>query len=134
MEQVEVDWMPHCDDGSLPADSALVEWTTALLNAMDQYGRSMRVEPEKTRRQLESAGFTHIRQETVTVCYCPWTKDAHQRKVARWFNAGLRDGLRAMSYAPLIKIAGKSREEVEILCDRMFKDMCTLRYHSYCRM
>ncbi|EWZ29080.1 hypothetical protein FOZG_17192 [Fusarium oxysporum Fo47] len=134
MEQVEIDWTPQCDDDSLPTDSALSEWASKLLDAMDQYGRPMRVNPEKTRRQLALAGFVDISETVIRACYNPWPEDATEKEAARWFNVGLSSGLTALSCAPMVRMLGMSKEEVEGLCDRVNKEICMRSYHAYCRI
>ncbi|KAL9572161.1 hypothetical protein ACKAV7_003649 [Fusarium commune] len=101
MEQVEIDWAPQCDDDSLPTDSALSQWASKLLDAMDQYGRPMRVNTEKTRQQLALAGFVDISETVIRACYNPWPEDATEKEAARWFNMGLSSGLTALSCAPM---------------------------------
>ncbi|KAG7402876.1 Secondary metabolism regulator laeA [Fusarium oxysporum f. sp. rapae] len=134
MEQVEIDWAPQCDDDSLPTDSALSQWASKLLNAMDQYGRPMRVNPEKTRRQLALAGFVDISETVIRACYNPWPEDATEKEAARWFNVGLSSGLTALSCAAMVRMLGMSKEEVEGLCDRVNKEICMRSYHAYCRI
>jgi hypothetical protein len=134
MEQVEIDWAPQCDDDSLPTDSALSQWASKLLDAMDQYGRPMRVNPEKTRQQLALAGFVDISETVIRACYNPWPEDATEKEAARWFNMGLSSGLTALSCAPMVRMLGMSKEEVEGLCDRVNKEICMRSYHAYCRM
>ncbi|SPJ83525.1 uncharacterized protein FTOL_10100 [Fusarium torulosum] len=101
MEQVEIDWAPQCDDDSLPTDSALSQWASKLLDAMDQYGRPMRVNPEKTRQQLALAGFVDISETVIRACFNPWPEDITEKEAARWFNAGLSSGLTALSCAAM---------------------------------
>ncbi|EXK24837.1 hypothetical protein FOMG_18464 [Fusarium oxysporum f. sp. melonis 26406] len=134
MEQVEIDWAPQCDDDSLPTDSALSQWALKLLDAMDQYGRPMRVNPEKTRQQLALAGFVDISETVIRACYNPWPEDATEKEAARWFNVGLSSGLTALSSAPMVRMLGMSKEEVEGLCDRVNKEICMRSYHAYCRI
>ncbi|KAG7404355.1 Secondary metabolism regulator laeA [Fusarium oxysporum f. sp. rapae] len=134
MEQVEIDWIPQCDDDSLPTDSALSEWASKLLDAMDQYGRPIRVNPEKTRRQLALAGFVNISETVIRACYNPWPEDATEKEAARWFNVGLSSGLTALSCAAMVRMLGMSKEEVEGLCDRVNKEICMRSYHAYCRI
>ncbi|EXA30485.1 hypothetical protein FOVG_18151 [Fusarium oxysporum f. sp. pisi HDV247] len=134
MEQVEIDWAPQCDDDSLPTDSALSQWASKLLDAMDQYGRPMRVNPEKTRQQLALAGFVDISETVIRACYNPWPEDATEKEAARWFNMGLSSGLTALSCAPMVRMLGMSKEEVEGLCDRVDKEICMRSYHAYCRI
>ncbi|KAH6881085.1 methyl transferase, partial [Thelonectria olida] len=134
MEQVEIDWVPRCDDGTLPTDSALGEWASKLLKSLDRHGRSMRVDPEETRRQLALAGFTDIDETVIKVCYCPWSEDRHERQVGRWFNIGLSQGLTALSCFPMRRMLGMSQKDVKDLCLKAKRDMCDLRYHAYCRV
>ncbi|KAH7142382.1 hypothetical protein DER46DRAFT_630986 [Fusarium sp. MPI-SDFR-AT-0072] len=111
MDQVEIDWAPQCDDDSLPTDSALSQWASKLLDAMDQYGRPMRVNPEKTRQQLALAGFVDISETVIRACYNPWPEDATEKEAARWFNMGLSSGLTALSCAPMIYLDGKETQD-----------------------
>lgn len=133
-EQVEIDWIPRCDDGSLPPDSALSQWASKLLDAMDRYGRPMRVRPDETRRQFEQAGFVNICETVIRACYNPWPEDPSEKEVGRWFNSGLSSGLIALSCAPMVRILGMSREEVECLCARVNEEICMRSYHAYCEM
>ncbi|KAG7413357.1 Secondary metabolism regulator LAE1 [Fusarium oxysporum f. sp. raphani] len=101
-----------CDDDSLPTDSALSEWASKLLDAMDQYGRPMRVNPEKTRRQLALAGFVDISETVIRACYNPWPEVATEKEAARWFNLGLSSGLTALSCAAMnIYLDGKETRD-----------------------
>ncbi|KAH6977627.1 hypothetical protein EDB80DRAFT_692346 [Ilyonectria destructans] len=102
IEHVEIDWVPQCDDNSLPPTSSLIKWASKLLDAMDQHGRPMRVHPRKTRRELELAGFQDI-SETVIKAYCnPWPEETHEKEVGKWFNLGLSQGLTALSYVAMV--------------------------------
>ncbi|KAI8648832.1 hypothetical protein NCS56_01499100 [Fusarium sp. Ph1] len=134
MEQVEIDWVPQCDDGSLPPDSALSQWAETLLDAMDRYGRPMRVQPEDTRRQLALAGFVDISETVIRTCYNPWPEDPNEKEAARWFNVGLSNGLTTLSCAAMVRMLGMSKEEVEGLCARVKREICMRTYHAYCRI
>lgn len=134
IEHVEIDWVPRCDDNSLPSDSSLSQWAEKLLDAMDQYGRPMRVRPEETQRRLGLAGFEDINETVIKAYYNAWPEDSHGKEVGNWFNLGLSNGLTALSYAAMVKWLGMSKEEVESLCNRVNKDICMLKYHAYCRI
>ncbi|KAL6411816.1 hypothetical protein AUP68_04195 [Ilyonectria robusta] len=123
MEQVEIDWVPRCDDGTLPTDSALDEWTSRLLKSLDQHGSSMRVHPDETRRQLVLAGFTEIDETVIKVCYCPWSEDRYEREAGRWFNTGLSQGLTAVLCFPMTRMLGMSQEDVKDLCLKAKRDI-----------
>ncbi|KAF4454046.1 hypothetical protein F53441_3372 [Fusarium austroafricanum] len=112
MEQVEIDLAPQCDDNSLPTDSALSQWASKLLDAMDQYGRPMRVNPEKTRQQLALAGFVDISETVIRACYNPWPEDATEKDAARWFNVGLSSGLTGLSCAAMTGQSLTTEEDI----------------------
>ncbi|KAJ2898994.1 hypothetical protein MKZ38_003563 [Zalerion maritima] len=124
MEQVEVDWVPRCDDDSLPPDSTLSQWASKLLDAIDQYGRPMRVHPEEARRQLALAGFVDISEAVIRACHNSWPEDPNEKEAGRWFNLGLSNGLTALSYAAMVRMLGMSKEEVESLCARANREIC----------
>ncbi|KAH6982517.1 hypothetical protein EDB80DRAFT_592880 [Ilyonectria destructans] len=115
-------------------DSSLSQWAKKLLDAMDQYGRPMRVRPEETQRQLGLAGFEDISETVIKAYYNTWPEDSHEKEVGNWFNLGLSNGLTALSYAAMVKWLRMSKEEVESLCNRVNTDICMLSYHAYCRI
>ncbi|OWT42606.1 methyltransferase LaeA [Pochonia chlamydosporia 170] len=117
LEQVEIDWVPRYDDGNVPYKNALIDWTDKLLDAMDQHGRSMRVESEQTRQQLARAGFSYIRESSAKVCFSPWSKDPHEKEVALWFRAGFCRGIKALSYGPMKTYLGMSIRDIDHLCE-----------------
>lgn len=101
---------------------------------MDLYGRPMRVHPGQTRRRLALAGFTDINETVIRVCYSPWSEDGNAKEAGRWFNVGLSEGLMALSLSAMVTILGMSEKEVEVLCEKVRQEICTLSYHAYCRM
>ena len=94
----------------------------------------MRAHPAKTRALLEGGGFANISQTAVRICYSPWSYDSHERSVSRWFNAGLRHRLLALTCAPLTKVLGMSLTEVENICAQAYRDMCDLTLRAHCTM
>ncbi|KAH6970498.1 S-adenosyl-L-methionine-dependent methyltransferase [Ilyonectria sp. MPI-CAGE-AT-0026] len=134
IEHIEIDWDPQCDDRSLPPNSSLSQWAKKLLDAMDRYGRPMKVDSKETQRQLGVAGFTNI-SETVIKAYCnDWPEDSHDKEVGNWFNFGFSIGLAALSYAAMVETLRMSKEEVESLCNEVKSEICTRSYHAYCTM
>ena len=111
-----------------------MDWTDKLLNAMDRHGRSMRVEPTRTRQLLKAAGFKHIDESSVKVCFSPWSDDRQERRAALWFRAAFEHGIRALSYGPMTTYLGMSTKEIDLLCDTVLQELHTSRYKAYCRM
>ncbi|KAH0593447.1 hypothetical protein MHUMG1_08904 [Metarhizium humberi] len=144
---IESDWKPmeHNWDlihvrtlfgagGNIPYKCALIDWTDKLLRAMDLHGRSMRVEPERTRRQLRTAGFSDIHDCSIRVGFTPWSEDRHERDVALWFGAGFSRAIKALSYGPMSLYLTMSIKDIDLLCEAVLDELRTARYKAYCRI
>lgn len=83
---------------------------------------------------IEEAGFVDFEQRTICCYVNPWSEDPKERKVAKWFNLGLRYSLQALGLMPMIEKLGMSKEQVNDLCDRAIEENTKLRYHGYCTM
>ncbi|KAL6358616.1 hypothetical protein LRP88_08806 [Fusarium phalaenopsidis] len=134
LEHVEIDWTPRWDDDERPSNSSFTQWAELFLTGMDQFNRTARVAPEETRQMLEAAGFTDIKQEIIPAFVCPWSPDRREREIARWFNLGLSHSLESLSLMPLVEKHRLGPDEVRELCARVKREICILRYHTYCNI
>jgi len=134
IEHVELDWRPNWDDTEMPFNSALKQWTDFFVTGMEKLGRSVKVEPEETRHLMEQAGFTDFRQEAIKVYYNPWSRDRQEWETGRWFNLGFCLGLEALSLMPMTEKLNENPWNVRKLCEKVKEEVCTLRWHPYCRM
>lgn len=133
MEQVEIDFQPRCDDGSLPPNSALVQWSQYLMQASERAYKPLAYNT-MTRQMLEGQGFVDISEQRIRVPLNPWPADLHQKEIGRWYNLGLVQGLEAMSLGPLTRMCNWTKEEVDRLVAEAKKDICLKRHHVYCHM
>jgi hypothetical protein len=133
MEQVEMDFFPRCDDGSLPANSALVKWAQYLTDASDRAYKPLAYNVH-TKAMLEGQGFVDISEEVIRVPLNPWPSDPHQREIGRWYNLGLVQGLEGLSIGPLTRMLGWSSADVHGLIAEAKKDICSKKNHVYCYM
>ncbi|KAJ4311922.1 Secondary metabolism regulator lae1 [Fusarium piperis] len=134
LEHVEIDWTPRWDDDERPSNSSFTRWAELFLTGMDQFNRTARVVPEETRQMLEATGFTDIKHEIIPAFVCPWSPDRREREIARWFNLGLSHSLESLSLMPLVEKHGLGPDEVRELCERVKRETCVLRYHTYCNI
>jgi hypothetical protein len=131
IEQVEVDLQPRCDDGTLPANSALVAWYNYLIDATARANRPIAYQ-HNTKEMLQTAGFIDIREEVVRAPLNTWPTDKHQKLLGRWFNIGLIDGLEALSLAPFTRVNNwKAEEHVRPLLQDVSKEIASTRIHAY---
>ena len=133
-EQVEIDWMPRCDDGSLPQNSALEKWANELLNAMRDAGRPIGVDTARTRAAMTAAGLVDFTEEIIRVPFNAWSKDPHEYQIGRWFLLGLCEGLQALSLAPLTRVKGWTYQQVQELVDSVSGEIRSLEHHAYCHL
>jgi hypothetical protein len=71
-----------CDDGSLPPDAPLAQWSRHLVEASEKLGATM-ASPKDYKQQLLDAGF----QDVVDLEYKwptnPWPKDARHKEIGK---------------------------------------------------
>ncbi|KAL1875318.1 hypothetical protein VTK73DRAFT_10155 [Phialemonium thermophilum] len=132
IEQVEIDWTPYCDDGTLPNPSYTKLWVNELLGAMDDHGRSMTVNSQETISQLQNAGFVDIKEEVIKIPFSGWPTEKTARDTGRWFNLGFTNGLMGLTLAPLTRMRDRTKEEVSDLVDRVKREICSRKVHAYC--
>lgn len=137
---MEIDWVPKYEDEHVPYKCALLNWADKLLCAMDRHGRSMRVEPKRTRKQLEAAGFKDIHESSVKIGLSPWSDEPQQRLLALYWRSGFNRAIKALSYGPMNMHLSMSIREIDLLCEAVLDELYAVdefrapRYKAYCRM
>ncbi|KAK0731414.1 S-adenosyl-L-methionine-dependent methyltransferase [Lasiosphaeris hirsuta] len=131
IEQVEIDWTPRTDDGSLPPNSFLMQWAEELMDAMDGFDRSIRVDSNLTKQRMMDAGFVDLNEETIKFALNGWPNDARGREIGRWFNLGFTQGMQALTMAPLSRGHGKTHTEIMALIEKALVEVRSLKVHAY---
>lgn len=133
IEHVEIDMEPRCDDGTLPADSSIIQWTRALFDATARAYRPLAYNRE-TGAMLHAQGFVDIKEEIIKVPLNPWESDPHLKDIGRWYNLGLTQGLEALTIAPLTRMSQWTKEDVDRLIANVKREVCSKKIHAYCNM
>ncbi|KAH8649478.1 LaeA-like protein [Tricladium varicosporioides] len=132
IEHVEIDMVPRCDDGTLPPNSALVNWTRYILEAMSIQNMSIAYNQD-TRLTLEKAGFVDVKEQRIMVPFNPWpATDPHLKEVGRWYNLGFTQALEALTLAPLTRNLEWTKADVDRLIQDTKREVCSKRIHAYC--
>lgn len=129
LEQIEIDWVPRWDGNHRPVQSALQEWSDKFLEAMDCLGRSARVWSDTS--QMMNGAQLKVEFRSVKCYLNPWSPDANERKIAKWFNLGFCKGLEGMSLMPMVEGIGMTVDHVHDLCERVRLELRDLRHHPY---
>ncbi|KAK3300226.1 S-adenosyl-L-methionine-dependent methyltransferase [Chaetomium fimeti] len=133
-EQVEIDWTPRSDDGSLRRDGYVVQWANELMDAMDSFSRPIRLDSNLTKQQLADVGFDEIKEEVIQLPLNGWPTEVHDRELGRWFNLGVRQAFQPLSLAPLCRGHGRTPAEVEELAEKARGEVYSNTVRAYCTL
>lgn len=125
--------VPRCDDGTLPPNSQLINWTRQILDATATSNRPIAYNTE-TRSMLERQGFVDIQEQIIQLPLNPWPSAPHAKDIGRWYNLGLTQGLEALSLAPLTRIKGWNKAQVDAIVQEVKREVCAKKYHVYSNM
>ncbi|KAH8883874.1 methyltransferase LaeA [Thozetella sp. PMI_491] len=132
-EQVEIDWTPHCRDGTLPQNSALEQWAFELTQAMNDANRPITADTPRTRAALAAAGFVDFNEQVIEIGFNGWP-EGYAREMGRWFNLGIHEGLHALTIAPLTRMRGWTYQQAEELIARVKEEIRYRRHHAFCHL
>ncbi|EAQ93455.1 hypothetical protein CHGG_01690 [Chaetomium globosum CBS 148.51] len=131
-EQVEIDWSPRSDDGSLRRDGYVVQWANELMDAMDSFGRPIRLDSNLTKQRLADVGFDEIKEEVIQLPLNGWPTEVHNRELGRWFNLGVRQAFQPLSLAPLCRGHGRTPAQVDELAEKARGEVYSNSVRAYC--
>lgn len=103
------------------------------MSATEQAYKPMAYNTE-TKSMLQNTGFVEIKEQIIKIPFNPWSHDAHERDIGRWFNLGLCQGLEAFTLAPMTRILNWDRGRVARLVADVKREICTKRHEVYCEM
>ena len=131
-EQVEIDFRPRCDDGTLPYQP-VGRWYDYLEGATVLAARSIRYQ-ENTKQLLEAQGFVDIHTQIIQLPLNSWPSDPHLKMIGRWYNLGLTEGLEAISLGPLTRAFRWPADTVRRMVGDVKSTICNERHHIYNNM
>jgi len=110
-----------------------VNWYRYLAQATHKAYRPIAYNVE-TRAMLERAGFVDITEQIIRVPLNPWPTDPVAKDIGRWYNLGLTQGLEALTLAPMFRVNGWDKADVDKLCAAALREICSKKIHTYCNM
>lgn len=133
LEQVEIDIRPFIDEGGFPESSKFLLWVREMNEAHDRAGQPLGMDPN-TQAVLEHLGYVDVRHDEIKVPYNSWPAGDHERDLGKWFNLAMTQGLSAMSLAPLTRMLGYKKDQVDALLEEVKEEICDRSIKSYCIM
>lgn len=132
-ESVETTVGLFSDDGSLPEDSILHEWTTLGKKAAKMAGRPMDL-PGKMLRHLQDAGFVNLKEEIYKVPLGPWPKNPRQKEVAMYNLLNLLQAAEVFTMALFSRVLGWESKKIVEFLERVKREFKNKNIHSYYNM
>lgn len=129
VEQVEFDWTPRSDDGSVTPRHVVSQAVNALYTAMDLAARDMRINSSEIRKQYENAGFTDIREEVYRIPFNMW--DSSLTEVGHWMNAAFYAAFEGQLMAPLTRLLQIPKDQTLRMAAQAVGEVQTKRNHGY---
>ena len=141
-EQVEIDFQPYCDDGTLPRGRLAEWWELYVKPVYIEAKRPLHYDDQRMYYELGSAGFVDIQHESYRLPMNGWSQDSRsEHRAGMWWNIALSSGhestsglgLEAMSLAALCRHGGGSwtPDQVRRLCDEALQQASDPNVHAY---
>jgi hypothetical protein len=120
----------HCDDGSAPYDSGLMEFSRQALNASRIMGTPLDACASYA-DYMTSAGFENVTERRIKVPSGPWAKEKRLKLIGAFEMDNLLRGVSGMSYRMFSKAFGWTSQQTEVFLVNVRRDIQNLRYHTY---
>lgn len=120
----------HCDDGTVPDDSAFHRFGEMLKESCIKYGTPVD-DPVRWKRQFQDCGFECVAEEVFKMPCGPWARDERLRLIGAWEQYNLLNNLEGMVMRLFQKALGQSEEEVTVYLAQLRKDMRNMGMHAY---
>ncbi|KAK3321507.1 S-adenosyl-L-methionine-dependent methyltransferase [Cercophora scortea] len=119
-----------CDDGTLPADCALVKWNHLFVEASIKLGASL-ISVRDYEKQLVEAGFINVEKVEFKWPINSWPKDKKYKELGSWVYENILEGLQALSLMLFTNVLGWTPEELEVFLVDVRKDLKNRSIHAY---
>jgi hypothetical protein len=106
--------LPHSATSTpLPASYPLLTFYQLVVSGVAALGTNLDYSLSEA-ASLSNYGFVNIRHETLQIPIGTWPKNKTLKTVGFYARVGIEDGLEAMTYGPLCRGLGWTRERVEV--------------------
>ncbi|KAJ5458421.1 hypothetical protein N7475_009809 [Penicillium sp. IBT 31633x] len=130
-EQVEIDFRPRVEEQHGEPGRAMASWYSTLKHATESTMRPLAHSSTETIRNLQEAGFTEIDHQIVGLPMNPWHPDAHEQKVARWYNLAISESVQPLCLAPFSRVLSWSKEQIDRIAFDVKQEAFDKRIKTY---
>lgn len=129
LEQVEIDFEPRCDDGSLPERSVWRDWYLHLTDATDRLNRPIAYN-HNTEQVLRDSGFVDVTTLRISIPIGEWRPG--RITLGRWMRVALAEAVEPLSLAVLTRpFYSWPAQDVKEYCREVSQTVNCAEYHAY---
>lgn len=133
MESVELYPTIYCDDGTMPADWPVAQWSRLQDQAAMRMGKPIRI-GNKLKRWYEQNGFVDVHEEVYKVPMSPWPRDPKWKMLGKFHQESMLQGCGGISMAFFHRGLGWTQEEIEVYLVPVRKAFLNRQVHAYQKM
>lgn len=133
MESQELYSKVFCDDGTMPADWGLLQWSLDQDTAAMKLGRPLRI-ANKLKTWYEQAGFVDVKQEVFSIPVNQWAKEDKQKMMGTFMAWNMQQGLFGWTVDYFVKAWGWTVDQVHVECARAYTSLNDKSVHAYYRV
>lgn len=131
MESQELDSKVFCDDGTMPDDWPLLEWSNDQNEAAHhKLGRPLRIAP-RLKTWYEQAGFVDVKEEIFRIPINAWAKDPWLKMMGVFMAVNMRDGLYGFSVNYFHRAWGWTVPEIRARLVPVYDSLKDNSVHAY---
>jgi hypothetical protein len=120
----------HCDDGSIPEDSAIMKWSKLMLESSQKMGRDLDASVRYI-KNMQETGFSEVHQVLYKWPMNPWPKSERDKELGAWTLQNFLDGLQGFTLALFSRVQGWTIQEIEVFLVEVRADLQNRKYHGY---
>lgn len=118
------------DDGTLPENSALQEWSEGVFVASRKFGVPFD-DTLSIKERMEDVGFIDIEQHVIKLPIGPWAKDKTLKKVGSLELLNMVEGIEGLTLRLFSKALGMSLDDIQMHLMQVRKEAQNRKIHSY---
>lgn len=118
------------DDGSLRADSAIMEWQQALNYAGDLSDRELNIY-HKLKKWMIDAGFENVNMSLYFLPFSPWPRDPHLKSLGRYQAVQLQQAIDSYSLRLYTQVLGWGSDAAKIHNAVVKQELRDKKLHAY---
>jgi SAM-dependent methyltransferase len=130
MESHEIYPKIYCDDGTMPADYELLEWTRMQDKAAMTLGTPLRI-ANKLKTWYEQAGFVDVHEETHSIPINSWARDSKFKLLGKFMLWNMCQGVHAWTVEYFARALQWTDVEVEVYLAHLRNAIGDRTVHAY---